>query len=71
MQTHLNLHQDAQQYIHLDHPAHVEDLARHLFKDSPKGMNLIEKTFGKKPLPTELPPRAPVNRLMSEPYSAG
>lgn len=69
--SHLNIHQDAQQFIHLDHPKHVEDLCRHLFKESPKGMQLVEKTFGKKSMPVELKPQAPVNRLLHEPYSSG
>ena len=67
---HLSLHQDNQQSVHIGNPKHVEQLCRHLFKDSPKGMQLVEKTFGKQAMPIELKNQRPVNRLIHEPYSA-
>ena len=70
-QSHLNIHQDAQQTIHLNHPRHVEELCRHLFSDSPKGLALVEKAFSAKSMPVELPPRQVKNRLVHEPYSSG
>ena len=69
-QSHLSMHQDNVQSVHLGHPAHIEELVRHLFKDSPKGMGLVEKAFGKQVMPVVLKPQKPVNHLISEPYSA-
>ena len=65
---HLAIHQDNQQSIHLNHPKHIEELCRHIFKDSPKGMSLTKKAFEKAPLPIIFPPKQPMNRLMGEPY---
>ena len=66
-----DLHPAAANVINLDHPKHIEALVRHLFSESPAGMSLVEKHFGQKMMPVDLPPPKPINRLMHEPYSSG
>lgn len=70
METHLSLHPDNATHLKLSKPQHVEALCRHLFKDSPYGMSIVEKTFSTKTMPVELKPKAPKDHLIHEPYSA-
>ena len=42
----LRMHHDQTQRLHLHFRGHVESLARHIFKNDPVGIKLVNKEFG-------------------------
>ena len=58
----LRLHSDQTQRLHLHSRGHVENLARHLFKNDPVGLKKVDAEFGEhKIIQPDLVPVKPQN----------